>query len=314
MNYSKRHIALLVTLAASIPAVVLFDAQISHGQTPAAGKSSTQTESRVKPTSIVRERRAGVGTSDHSAAASFAEAATRNAFLRTELYWIFGGKQQRGWNLYLPLIQRLLNTNQQTGANGFALALARWQEKSGLQPSGVLDEESWYAMVSAWQGARLKIRDYPAADQLITAPSSDFYDPSRPDELRQVEREAYAAYKRMISAAAADPSVGLARGVDAQLAPTELYFKIISPFRTREYQEKLRRESPHAGRAGLAINSPHFTGRALDIYVGGDPVDTRDSNRALQVQTRAYQWLVRNAERFGFRPYYYEPWHWEYVR
>jgi LAS superfamily LD-carboxypeptidase LdcB len=48
--------------------------------------------------------------------------------------------------------------------------------------------------------------------------------------------------------------------------------------------------------------------------VGGDPVETKDPNRALQVQTRVYQWLVRNAERFGFRPYYYEPWHWEYVK
>ena len=63
----------------------------------------------------------------------------------------------------------------------------------------------------------------------------------------------------------------------------------------------------------MAVNSPHFTGRALDIYVGGEPVDTNDRNRLIQVQTPVYQWLVRNAERFGFRPYYYEPWHWEYV-
>ena len=62
------------------------------------------------------------------------------------------------------------------------------------------------------------------------------------------------------------------------------------------------------------MNSPHFTGRAIDLYVGGEPVDTRDPNRALQVETPVYQWLVRNAERFGFRPYCYEPWHWEYVR
>ena len=61
-------------------------------------------------------------------------------------------------------------------------------------------------------------------------------------------------------------------------------------------------------------NSPHFTGRALDLYVGGDPVDTKDANRAIQVTTPAYKWLVRNADRFGFRPYFYEPWHWEYVK
>jgi LAS superfamily LD-carboxypeptidase LdcB len=26
-----------------------------------------------------------------------------------------------------------------------------------------------------------------------------------------------------------------------------------------------------------------------------------------------YRWLVRNAGRFGFVPYVFEPWHWEWV-
>jgi len=99
------------------------------------------------------------------------------------------------------------------------------------------------------------------------------------------------------------------------LKPKGQYLKIVSAFRSREYQENLRRQSPNAGSAGLAVNnSPHFTGRALDLYVGGSPVDTKDSNRAIQVNTPAYRWLVENAERFGFRPYFYEPWHWEYVK
>jgi D-alanyl-D-alanine carboxypeptidase len=41
-------------------------------------------------------------------------------------------------------------------------------------------------------------------------------------------------------------------------------------------------------------------------------VSTADANRAIQVATPAYGWLARNAHRFGFRPYFYEPWHWEY--
>jgi hypothetical protein len=238
----------------------------------------------------------------------------RNALLCNELNWTFGGKQQHGWYLYAPLISRLLDTEHGAAANGFALALSWWQEKSGLRPTGVLDEESLYAMISEWQGRRLKGHDNARPDQLVTASASDFYDPSRPDELRQVERETYAAYKLMIAAAAADPSLGLALGAEIEVVPAEKYLKILSSFRTREYQEHLRRQSPYSGRAGLAVNSPHFTGRALDLYVGGEPVETKDSNRAIQVQTRAYQWLVRNAERFGFRPYYYEPWHWEYVK
>jgi LAS superfamily LD-carboxypeptidase LdcB len=117
----------------------------------------------------------------------------------------------------------------------------------------------------------------------------------------------------MIAAAVAEPSLGLKGTAAGELAPEEKYLKIVSSFRSREYQEDLRRQSPNSGRAGLAVNSPHFTGRALDLYVGGEPVETKDANRAAQVQTKVYLWLVKNADRFGFKPYYYEPWHWEYV-
>ncbi|MGB8510558.1 MAG: M15 family metallopeptidase, partial [Pyrinomonadaceae bacterium] len=232
----------------------------------------------------------------------------------SDLGWAFGGKQQRGWYLYTPLLNRLLGTETGADANVFASSLANWQQSAGLAPSGVLDEETLYQIISGWQSVRLKDKSSPPPDRLLIAPVSDFYDPTRPDELRQVERETYAAYKRMVAAALADRSLGLAAASSGgALAPDEKYLKIISAFRSREYQEHLRRQSPNAGRAGLAVNSPHFTGRALDIYVGGEPVETRDANRELQVKTKVYLWLVRNADKFGFRPYYYEPWHWEYV-
>ena len=242
-----------------------------------------------------------------------ADAAKRNALLSASLIWTFGSKQQQGWYLYTSLIKQLIGTKQESATVQFGRAVARWQAKSALKPSGVIDEETLYAMIKTWQDARLKDRTVASPDQLLTAPLSDFYDPTRAEELRQVERRTYAAYKRMVAAAIADHSLALAhqRG---ELAPEEKFLKIISAFRSPQYQEKLRREAPNAGSAGLAVNSPHFTGRALDLYVGGEPVDTRDSNRAVQVQTRVYQWLVRNAERFGFRPYCYEPWHWEYVK
>jgi zinc D-Ala-D-Ala carboxypeptidase len=243
----------------------------------------------------------------------FTDAAKRNAVLSTSLTWTFGSRQQHGWYIYTPLIKQLINTKQDSATVQFARAVARWQAKSALQPSGVIDEETLYAMIKTWQDARLKDRTVAPSDQLLTAPLSDFYDPTRAEELRQVERRTYAAYKRMVAAAVADPSLGLAHQ-GRELASGEKYLKIISAFRSPQYQEKLRREAPNSGSAGLAVNSPHFTGRALDFYVGGEPVDTRDSNRAVQVQTRVYQWLVRNAERFGFRPYCYEPWHWEYVK
>jgi zinc D-Ala-D-Ala carboxypeptidase len=236
---------------------------------------------------------------------SFATAAATNVTLRNELTWTFGGKQQRGWYLYDLLIGKTLDTRHDAASSDFAVALATWKRKRGLSADGILDEDALMSMVSQWQSNRLKNRAVAQPDQLLIAPAADFYDPSRADELRQVERNTYSAYKEMLAAAKADPDLKL---------PAK-YLKIISAFRSREYQENLRKKSPNAGSAGLAVNnSPHFTGRALDLYVGGDPVDTRDANRAIQVNTPAYRWLVRNAERFGFRPYFYEPWHWEYVK
>jgi len=246
-----------------------------------------------------------VNTSSVSTTSAFATAATTNVTLRNDLSWTFGGKQQRGWYLYDFLIGKTLNTKHDPITSDFAASIASWQKRRGIRADGILDEDALMAMVSQWQGNRLKNRTAATPDQLMTAPPSDFYDPSRAPELRQVERNTYAAYKEMLAAAIND----------LKLAPSSSYFKIVSSYRSREYQENLRRKSPNAGSAGLAVNnSPHFTGRALDLYVGGDPVDTKDANRAIQVNTPAYRWLVENAERFGFRPYFYEPWHWEYVR
>jgi D-alanyl-D-alanine carboxypeptidase len=244
---------------------------------------------------------------------SFSAAATSNPTLRNNLGWTFGGKQQRGWYLYDLLIGKTIDTNDDSSTSDFAAAIASWQKKRGITADGILDQDAWMAMVSHWQGNRLKDRTPATPDQLVTVPPSDFYDSSRAAEHRQVERNTYAAYKKMLAAAIDD--LKLAHTSSDQLAPGEQYLKIISAFRSREYQEQLRKKSPNAGSAGLAVNnSPHFTGRALDLYVGGSPVDTKDANRAIQVKTPAYRWLVKNAERFGFRPYFYEPWHWEYVK
>ncbi len=322
MKQKKTQLVVSCMALAALVGFVTFVARTGYGQ--------AQTEARasgVRPSSLMPERRASasetasaeatakvsVTPADEKGASLFAAAAARNMLLKYELSWAFGGKQQRGWHLYTPLISRLLETGAEAPADGFAAALSRWQKGSGLQPSGVLDGETLYRMVSGWQGARLKHKAHARPEELLLAPTSDFYDPTRPEALRHVERETYAAYKRMLAAAAADSSLGLKLTATGELAPEERFLKIISSFRSPEYQAKLRAQSPNSGRAGLAVNSPHFTGRALDIYVGGEPVETKDSNRALQVQTPVYRWLVRNADRFGFRPYYYEPWHWEYV-
>jgi uncharacterized protein YcbK (DUF882 family) len=293
----------IITLLILAAGAVSFAARNGRGQSRSKSEKPVKTTARVTETATVNR-----------SSTAFTAAAAQNATFRDELNWAFGGKQQRGWYLYDLLIDKTLNARDDSLSTDFAESLAGWQKKRGLSADGVLDEDALMAMVSQWQSNRLKNRASATPDQLLTAPATDFYDPSRASELRQVERNTYAAYKEMIAAAIADPSLKLAHTAPGELAPGEQYLKIVSSFRSREYQDNLRRQSPNAGSAGLAVNSPHFTGRALDLYVGGSPVDTKDSNRAIQVKTPVYRWLVRNAERFGFRPYFYEPWHWEYVR
>ena len=284
------HLFLILGLLAAVGTVLSLTVRSSPTQSKQAKSSSSSSSSKVLTAKT---------------SSSLTAAAAENARLRNEVSWTFGGRQQRGWYLYDLLIGKTLNTDDDSITDDFAGTLAKWQKKRGLSPSGVLDESSLMAMISQWQSSRLKNKVYAEPSQLTTAPPADFYDPSRAAELRQVEHETYAAYKKMVAAALSDSTL--------DLKSTGKYFKIISAFRSRDYQEQLRRQSPNSGSAGLAVNSPHFTGRALDIYVGGSPVDTKDANRAIQVNTPAYKWLVRNAERFGFRPYFYEPWHWEYV-
>jgi zinc D-Ala-D-Ala carboxypeptidase len=249
-----------------------------------------------------RDARSFAVSTNSADVVTFAAAAEQNAKLKSDLTWTFSARPQRGWSLYTPLIQRLLNTDAAPETTAFAQALAGWQGSAGLPSTGVLDQQTWMKMAAVFQSRRIKDRSTPLPGALTRVSASEFFDPQRPEDLRYVERQAYEAYKRLVAAVATDLS----------LDSNENWLKIISAFRSPAYQAQLRKQSPRSGRAGLAVNSPHFTGRALDLYVGGEPVSTDDRNRAIQVNTKVYQWLVKNAERYGFYPYFYEPWHWEY--
>lgn len=238
-------------------------------------------------------------------------AALENLKLHYALRWNFGAKRQRGWYLYVSLIQHTIGTESGAQTIEFARAVAVWQQKEGIYPTGIIDSETFSRLIELWQSRRLNSSVYAAPEDLLTAPIADFFDPTREIDLLKIERETYKAYKRMVFAAANE--LKLKTRKNGELLPDEKFLRIVSGFRSREYQNKLRAASPRSGRAGLAVNSPHFTGRALDIYVGGEPTITKDLNRAAQVRTPVYRWLVKNAARFGFYPYFYEPWHWEYV-
>lgn len=68
--------------------------------------------------------------------------------------------------------------------------------------------------------------------------------------------------------------------------------------------------SVREGRKWLAFSSPHETGLAMDIGVGG--LWPTKSTREKQKKTPLHKWLVEHAHEYGWHPYKLEPWHWEY--
>ena len=238
---------------------------------------------------------------------SYRKAAQKNAVLKKNLSWKWG-RPQRGWHLYIPLISKTLDTNANPDSTEFASSVADWQRARGIRADGVINQKTLFSFIEHWQAKRIRPIYEAKEDDLLTAPISDFYDPTREERLLKVDRSAYDAFKRMV----ADAGTHFDRdeGKAGIFGP---YLSIVSSYRSPAYQRELRRKDPKANRAQLAVRSPHFTGRALDIYVGGEPVTSKDANRAIQVKTPAYLWMVENAEKYGFVPYFYEPWHWEYV-
>ncbi|HEU4765714.1 MAG TPA: hypothetical protein VFS77_00030, partial [Pyrinomonadaceae bacterium] len=100
---------------------------------------SPKSESPVKTTVL---------NSSSKSKASTSTSAARNDALRNDLSWTFGGKQQRGWYLYDLLLSETLKTNDEPHSDDFADAVTKWQKRRGLSASGVLDQNSWMAMVS----------------------------------------------------------------------------------------------------------------------------------------------------------------------
>ena len=303
-----------IALVATVLVVIGFEATAQNrAERPSAPASAAVPERNEIVRLSAAAKPAPRASSTASALEAFDGAAARNVQLGTSVAWAFGGKQQRGWHIYTPLIANLIGAEPEVASSEFARQISLWEGTQRIAPSGVLDGDVWSHMISTFQSQRLKDWTHPIPDELITIPTADCYDPSRPEELRKARSETYAAYKRMVTAAAADPSLGLKVTQDGRLSSDEKFLKIVSAYRSQEYQDQLRKQSPRSGSAGLATHSPHSTGRALDLYVGGEPVNTKDENRALQTHGPVYRWLVKNAGSFGFRPYFYEPWHWEYV-
>jgi hypothetical protein len=124
----------------------------------------------------------------------------------------------------------------------------------------------------------------------------------------RLQVQALGAYRRLVAAARVE--------IPGAAADPRL-FTLVSGYRGQD-EEAARCAKGGCGSPGMARCSAHRTGMAMDLFLGSapgyGPTSSDDVNRAVQSQSPAYRWLAANADRFGFAPYPFEPWHWEYVR
>lgn len=244
-------------------------------------------------------------------APAFEAAAARNAADIDGLAWAPYGPPETGWRIYAPHIAVEIASNCAWDSPGFANALAGWQKAHNRSPTGLLDQESFSLMKVRWHLRRPFVvlsrhGDCPAAppaEQLATAAPAEVYG-ARPIQLRA---DALSAYRRMVAdARAADPAIASDRQA----------LLIFSGYRSPIENDLTCLLNGGCDNVTRAPCSAHRTGLAFDLVVGAGPggrVDSSENgNRLFQSQTPTYRWLVRNAHRYGFVNYVFEPWHWEW--
>ncbi len=238
---------------------------------------------------------------------SFSAAAAQNrASLNTAAFTPFG-VPETGWAVYAPLVAREIDTACGPESAGFAAALSRWQAAHRLPSTGALDSPALSLMATTWLLKRPFVRAMktgcpppPPPQNLATAAPADSFG-GKPVQARPAVLD---AYRRMVAAARQDIAVPppLLAIASAYRGPTE---------------EAARCADGSCGNPAKARCSAHRTGLALDLYLGAapgrQPFSTANEDRLYQTRTPAYAWLVRHADQFGFVPYPFEPWHWEWT-
>ncbi|HVI34528.1 D-alanyl-D-alanine carboxypeptidase family protein [Phenylobacterium sp.] len=251
-------------------------------------------------------------SADCEGPAEFAEAARANARDFAGLPWAPFGVEERGWDAYAPVIAREVGTDCAPDSPGFAAALARWQAGQKLPATGRVDAASFEKMRVAWM-LRRPFVIATRQGQCPQAPAEATLAQARPEEGYwrkpvQLRPAALEAYRKLVAAARRD--------VPDLAADPEL-LTIVSGYRNPQADAARCAAAGNCGGPARANCSAHLTGLATDLYVGAapgqDPTSSTDTNRSFQAQTRLYAWMARNAERFGFVGYPYEPWHWEWT-
>jgi D-alanyl-D-alanine carboxypeptidase len=222
------------------------------------------------------------------------------------------GRSETGWALYGPQIAELIKTRCAPDTPGFAEALSHWQTAHGLIPDGVVTDAVFQVFKGVWQERRpfvmlrvAKICPAGADEATLEALRPD---ETLGDKIILLRPAALAALRRMAQAA---------RSEVAETRDDPDLLKAFSGYRSPVADDaRCEREKNCQGMV-RAQCSVHRTGLAVDLNVGFAPGfmadSTVDANRLYQTRTATYRWLVRNAARFGFVNYVFEPWHWEWT-
>jgi LAS superfamily LD-carboxypeptidase LdcB len=174
-----------------------------------------------------------------------------------------------------------------------------------------MDEATLRAMNQLWIGRRPFVKasakacpPAPAEASLARATPAESYG----GKTIALRPGALAAYRAMTAAARRDLP---------QLAADKRLMTLFSGYRSPDADDARCAAEGDCQGVVRASCSAHRTGLALDIDLGaapGERIDSADdANRLFISRSAPYRWLVANAGRFGFVPYPFEPWHWEWT-
>lgn len=238
-------------------------------------------------------------------------ASRANAASLSTLAWAPSARTGVGWELYAPLVGQEIGSDCPPDSPGFAAALSRWQLAHKRSAGGTMNAPTLQAMNQVWLARRPFVKASaqacppppPLAD-LATAAQDESYG----GKTIQLRARALGAYRAMVAAARRDLP---------QLSTDKRLMTIFSAFRDPDADAARCAAEQNCQGVVRAACSAHRTGLAIDLDLGAAPgarIDSADDANRLYISRGAsYRWLVRNAGRFGFVPYPFEPWHWEWT-
>ena len=97
----------------------------------------------------------------------------------------------------------------------------------------------------------------------------------------------------------------------------------VSSYRSHDHQAELAKANSNRDEVAAAGESIHEGGLAIDLNLGLPLVASNfttangqtatEFNPRVAVGNKVWEWMDKNAERFGFKQYWNEPWHWQII-